>query len=151
MNRSIKKKVFREFLKKENQQPLSFNMKYAYNARKYLIKNRDIKTVELDFLCWAYDLEFFSIQHAVNEFHKHPLDIENKFVYKLMKEGWLKKYIDVRQLSKDLTYRMLMDKNFSTGRMRYCITPKGDRLVREFMQLTNTAITFRGKDILKYE
>ena len=152
MKQELKKKVFREFAKKENLEPLSFNMKYAYNAKKYLIKNRGIKTVEIDFLCWGYDLEFFSIQHAVDEFHKHPLDIENKFIYKLMKEGWIRKYINKTELKKDNTYRMFYPKGGALRfRMKYCLTYKAERLVKEYEKICNTAVTMRGKDILKYE
>lgn len=150
MKESIKKKLFREFLKKEKLEPLSFNMKYYYNAKRYLSKKRDISVNHMEFLLWAYDLEFFTIRHAINEFHRFPLDVENKYIYVLKREGWLIKYHDAFHMRKDFAQRMLNDgKGYS--RMRYALSANARRLIKELEKITNTAVTMRGVDILKYE
>lgn len=151
MKRSIKAKIHREFLKKEDEEPLSFNMKYYYNARRYVVKRNEIKATHLEFLMWGYDLEFFTIQHAVDEFHRFALDVEIKIIYVLLKQGWLVKVFDTKTQGRDYVDRMLESDSPRFSRMRYGLSNKARRLIKEMEKISNTGVTFRGKDILKYE
>jgi hypothetical protein len=149
MRASLKKKLFREFAKRENFEGLSnVNMKYFYNAKKYIRKRYKITDRYFSFLLWCYDLEFFSIQHAVEEFHTFPTDVEMKFLYPMINEGLLKKFADRKELIKDYRYRMVEGKEYFQ-RNKYCITNKGFRIIEEFIKISNTGVTNNGVDIIR--
>jgi hypothetical protein len=127
-----KKKLFREF-SKLNQRYVKRN--FLKNLRTRLLnfcKKYDIFEKELLFMLWAYDLEFWTIDHASKEYEYSRKHIAERVIYPLVKEGYIYKHFDKLTPSQSYEDHLFRDELKINYRVRYALTQKGRLLVQSF-------------------
>ena len=80
----------------------------------------DLYQKEVMFLLWAYDLEFWTLDYASENYDYSRDKLANRIVYPLMTEGFLYKYYLFREETK-YNYRV-----------RYALTQKARLMVQRF-------------------
>ena len=127
-----KKKLFREFSKLNQRYVKNNYLKYLrIHVRDFCAKN-DIFEKELMFMLWAYDLEFWTLRYASEDYDYSEKKLAERLVYQLVKEGYVYKHFDKLTPSdtyEDLLFREETKYNF---RVRYALTQKGRLLVQRF-------------------
>ena len=89
-----KKKLFRES-SKLNERYIKRN--YLKHLRSTLIstqENNDLFQKELMFMLWAYDLEFWTLDYAAEDYNMSRKKIADRIVYPLLKIGYVYKHFD---------------------------------------------------------
>ena len=127
-----KKKLFREFSKLNQRYVKNNYLKYLrINIRDFCEKN-DIFEKELMFMLWAYDLEFWTLKYAAEDYDYSEKKLAERIVYQLVNAGYLYKHFDKLTPSttyEDHLFREETKFNFS---VRYALTQKARLLVQRF-------------------
>ena len=127
-----RKKMFREF-SKLNQRYIKTNyLKYLRGTFSRFCTNKDIFEKELHFMLWAYDLEFFTIKHASKDYGATEKKIGDRYIYPLMKEGYVYKHFDKLTPSKTREDHLFRSETKFNYRVRYALTQKARLLVQAF-------------------
>jgi len=127
-----KKKLFRES-SRLNQRYVNKN--YLKNLRKELVREKNkgiLFQTEIYFLLWAYDLEFWTLKYAAEEFGYSPGKIGERIVYPLMKEGYIYKHFDKMTPSQTREDHLFREETKYNYRVRYAITQKARMFVQAF-------------------
>jgi len=122
-----RKSMFRDFLHRNNVE--NNYLKYYRKKSIEVSKKYDISVVQLQFICWAYDLEFFTIYHAAEDNEYSYPHVENRIIYPLLKKGLLYKYYDKLSPSAQIDKQMF-DENKFNYRVRYALTQKARNAVK---------------------
>jgi hypothetical protein len=125
-----KNKLFREF-SKLNQRYVKRN--YLKNLRKELIRAKDSHNLfqkEIMFILWAYDLEFFTLKYASENYGISYKKIGQEYVYPLVKEGILYKHFDKLTPSDTYEDHLFRDETKFNYRVRYALTQRGRLIVQ---------------------
>jgi len=126
-----KKKLFREF-SKLNQRYVKRN--YLKNLRRELLRAKDSHGLfqkEIWFMLWAYDLEFFTLKYASEDFGISSKKIGVQYVYPLVKEGILYKHFDKMTPSNTREDHLFRDETKYNYRVRYALTQRGRIIVQQ--------------------
>ena len=126
-----KKKLFREF-SKLNQRYVKRN--YLKNLRRELLRAKDSHQIfqkEIMFMLWAYDLEFFTLKYAAEDFGISSKKIGVQYVYPLVKEGILYKHFDKLTPSDTYEDHLFRDETKFNYRVRYALTQRGRVIVQQ--------------------
>ena len=126
-----KKKLFREF-SKLNQRYVKRN--YLKNLRRELLRAKDSHGLfqkEIWFMLWAYDLEFFTLTYASEDFGISNKKIGVQYVYPLVKEGILYKHFDKMTPSNTREDHLFRDETKYNYRVRYALTQRGRIIVQQ--------------------
>lgn len=126
-----KKKLFREF-SKLNQRYVKRN--YLKNLRKELIRAKDAHGLfqkEVMFLLWAYDLEFFTLKYASEDFGISIKKIGVQYVYPLVKEGMIYKHFDKLTPSDTYEDHLFREETKYNFRVRYALTQRARLIVQK--------------------
>jgi len=127
-----KKRMFREF-SKLNQRYIKRN--YLKDIRKkfsVFCKNSDLFEKELYFMLWAYDLEFWTLKHASEDYGMNARKLGERIVYPLMNEGYVYKHFDKMTPSQTREDHIFRDETKYNYRVRYALTQKARLLVQAF-------------------
>jgi hypothetical protein len=87
---------------------------------------------ELNFLLWAYDLEFFTLRYAADKYEYSEKKLAERIVYPLVKEGYIYKHFDRLTPSDTLESHLFREETKYNYRVRYAITQKARLLVQAF-------------------
>ena len=127
-----KKKLFREF-SKLNQRYVKRN--YLKYLRRELLNAKEKHSIfqkEIMFMLWAYDLEFWTLKHAAEDFGYSPNKVGERIVYPLVKEGYVYKHFDKLTPSDTFEDHLFRDETKFNYRVRYAITQKARMFVQAF-------------------
>jgi len=127
-----KKKLFREFSRLNQRYVKSNYLKALRVTIKSFCKRRDIFERELMFLLWAYDMEFWTLRYASEEFEYSEKKLAERIVYQLVKEGYIYKHFDKMTPSTTMEDHLFREETKYNYRVRYAITQKARLLVQAF-------------------
>lgn len=129
-----KEKMFRDFLVKKHIRPNP--LKHYRKIVSSTAKRNGLNVPKLQFMFWAYDLEFFTIWHATEDNNYNYRHVEERLVYPLVNDGWLYKYYD-KLAPSQLIDRQVFDENKYNYRVRYALTQKGRTLINSIYDKLN--------------
>jgi len=127
-----KKKLFRES-SRLNQRYVNRN--YLKHLRRELVKEKEkgiLFQTEIYFLLWAYDLEFWTLQYAAEDFGYSPKKIGERIVYPLMQEGYIYKHFDKLTPSDTYEDHLFREETKFNYRVRYALTQKARMFIQAF-------------------
>lgn len=127
-----KKKLFRES-SRLNQRYVNRN--YLKHLRRELVREKEkgiLFQTEIYFLLWAYDLEFWTLQYAAEDFGYSPKKIGERIVYPLMQEGYIYKHFDKLTPSDTYEGHLFREETKFNYRVRYALTQKARMFVQAF-------------------
>ena len=130
MAKQSKKSMFRDF-KYRNADTLKRSyLKYLRLVVRDMCHHYDMKESELNFMMFAYDYEFFTLDHMSEAYFYRKQKLGERLVYPLMKKGYIYKYFD--KLSPRNYQEAIFRENKYTHRVRYALTQKGRMLVQKY-------------------
>lgn len=127
-----KKKLFREF-SKLNQRYVKRN--YLKYLRRELLRAKERHSLfqkEIMFMLWAYDLEFFTLRYASEDFGISSKKIGVEYVYPLLREGIIYKHFDKMTPSEKREDHLFREETKYNYRVRYALTQRGRLIVQRF-------------------
>jgi hypothetical protein len=133
-SRVSRKKMFRDFSKIKVKYINNNYLKNLHVSRESFCHENKISWKHLEFLLWAYDLEFWTIVYASEEYRYSKGNLANRIVYPLLKTGHLYKHFDRLTPSNDMDDHLFRDETKYNYRVRYAITQKSRLLVQRFYQ-----------------
>ena len=130
-SRVARKRLFREFSKLHKRYVADNHLKNLRNVTRKFCLDRDIFERELHFMLWAYDLEFFTIKHAAQEYDYVEKKLAERIIYPLVNSGYIYKHFDkLSPNSTELDFFREEDKfNY---RVRYALTQKARLAIQSF-------------------
>ena len=131
-SKSSKKKMFRDFSVMKDKY-LGYNyLKDLRSVREKLSKSSGVSRRHLEFMLWAYDLEFFTISYASTEYEMNNNNIKNRIIYPLLKQEYLYKRFDKLTPSDTLEDHLFREETKYNYRVRYALSQKGRLFVQRF-------------------
>jgi len=127
-----KKKLFREFSRLNQRYVKNNYLKGLRVTIRSFCRRRDIFERELMFLLWAYDMEFWTLRYAAEEFDYSEKKLAERIVYQLVKEGYIYKHFDKMTPSTTMEDHLFREETKYNYRVRYGITQKARLLVQAF-------------------
>lgn len=130
MKKRSRKSMFRDF-KYRDQDKLSRNyLKYTRLVVRDVCHHYGVKESELNFMLFAYDYEFFTLDHMSESYFYNKMKLSERIVYPLSKKEYIYKYFD--KLSPKKYEDAMFAENQYTYRVRYALTQKGRMLVQKY-------------------
>lgn len=125
-----KKILFRDFAKQDK---TYINKNYLKNLK--VLKNKYAEKLGMDFskmefLLWAYDLQFFTLDYASKDFQSSKSNIGKRYVYPLVNAGYVYKHFDKLTPSDTYEDHLFRDETKYNYRVRYALTQKARLLVQ---------------------
>lgn len=130
MKKRSRKSMFREFKHKDPEKIGRGYLKYLRLATRDITGNYDVKESELNFLVFAYDYEFFTIDYAAKSYFYNRLKLEQRIIYPLQKKEYLYKYYD--RLSPTSYEEAMFEESKWKYKVRYALTQKARLLVQKY-------------------
>ena len=127
-----KSKLFRESSKLADKYVKHNYLKNIRNVKTEFILNNKIPGNWLDFMLWAYDLEFFTIWYAADEYGMYKDNLADRLIYPMLKEGYLYKHFDKLTPSQTREDHLFRDETKYNYRVRYALSQKGRMAVQRF-------------------
>ena len=127
-----KKKLFRDF-SRLNQRYIKNN--YLKRLRVTMIdfcEKKDIFEREMLFMLWAYDLEFWTLKYAAEDYNYSEKKLGERLVYPLVNEGYVYKHFDKMTPSQTMEDHIFREETKYNYRVRYALTQKARLLVQAF-------------------
>ena len=93
-SRVPKKRLFRDFALQDKKYILRNHLKRLKQVKRNINKNTDLSFSEVEFLLWGYDLQFFTIDFASKDMGMNKNNTQNRFIYPMVKKGYLYKHFD---------------------------------------------------------
>jgi hypothetical protein len=129
-----KKRMFRDFSKLKEKYINNNYLKNLHSVRKDFCEHHDIDWKHLEFLLWAYDLEFFTIDHAAEQYQYNRSNMANRIIYPLQSEELLYKHFERLTPSQSLDDHLFREETKYNYRVRYALTQRARLLVQRFYQ-----------------
>lgn len=83
-------------------------------------------------MLWAYDLEFFTLDYASQDYGMAKQNIADRLVYPLMREGYIHKYFDKLTPSQTYEDHLFREETKFNYRVRYALTKRARLMVQRF-------------------
>jgi len=83
-------------------------------------------------MLWAYDLEFFTLRYASQDYDYSEKKLGERLVFPLVKEGYVYKHFDKLTPSDTMADHLFRDETKYNFRVRYALTQKARLLVQAF-------------------
>tara|TARA_R100001086_G_scaffold96168_1_gene47813 strand:+ start:1538 stop:1960 length:423 start_codon:yes stop_codon:yes gene_type:complete len=125
-----KKRLFREFSPQDKKYILRNYLKNIKTVKRKVNKEYDISFSMVEFLLWGYDLQFFTIKYAAKGLGMNEKNTANRFIYPLMKKGYLYKHFDKLTPSQTFEDHLFREETKMNYRVRYALTQKSRLLVQ---------------------
>ena len=97
-------------------------LKYYRSVKLEFCDSKDISSSHLDFLVWAYDLEFFTKDFASEDYDMNKKKLGERVLYPLMNMGFIYKHFDRLTPSQTAEDHLFRDETKMNYRVRYAIT-----------------------------
>jgi hypothetical protein len=140
-----RKKKFREFSKIEKKYIQENGMKNMHLLYRDARDNMDLGRAEVDLLFFIYDLEFWTISYIAESMSRSHKKLADRYIYPLMKEGWIYKHFDKLTPSQNMEDHFFRDETKMNYKVRYAITQKGRLYVARMYR------KMRGEEPFNYE
>tara|TARA_R100001163_G_C5057460_1_gene193959 strand:- start:108 stop:530 length:423 start_codon:yes stop_codon:yes gene_type:complete len=127
-----KKKLFREFSKLNQRYVKNNYLKRLRTSMVDFCKKKDIFEKELLFMLWAYDLEFWTLKYASEDYNYSKKKLAERIVYELVKQDYVYKHFDKLTPSDSLEDHLFREETKFNYRVRYALTQKARLLVQSF-------------------
>lgn len=127
-----KKRMFREVSHLQDRYVSKNYLKNLRFVRKMFCEDSEISFSHLEFLLWAYDKEFWTINYAADEYGFNKKNFGNRILYPLRKLGLVYKHFDKLTPGKKLDDHLFREETKFNYRVRYGITQKARLLVQRF-------------------
>jgi hypothetical protein len=127
-----KSKLFRESSKLADKYVKHNYLKNIRNVKTEFILKNKIPGNWLDFMLWTYDLEFFTIWYAADEYGMYKDNLADRLIYPMLKEGYLYKHFDKLTPSQTREDHLFRDETKYNYRVRYALSQKGRMAVQRF-------------------
>lgn len=127
-----KKRMFRDF-SALNQRYVNHN--HLKRLRETLIwaqGEHGINQKDIYFMLWAYDLEFWTLDFASQDYNMNKNKMADRIVYPLMKKEYIYKHFDKMSPSQTREDHLFRDETKYNYRVRYALTQKGRLMVQRF-------------------
>jgi len=131
-SRVKKARLFREFSRLPDKYVKQNHLKNLRNARNNFIYNSEIPGSWLDFMLWCYDLEFFTIKFASEEYGMNKNNIGERLIYPMVNEGYLYKHFDKLTPSNTREDHFFREETKFNYRVRYALSQRGRIAVQRF-------------------
>ena len=125
-----KKRLFREFSPQDKKYILRNYLKNIKTVKRKVNKDYDISFSMVEFLLWGDDLQFFTIKYAAKGLGMNEKNTANRFIYPLMKRGYLYKHFDKLTPSQTFEDHLFREETKMNYRVRYALTQKSRLLVQ---------------------
>lgn len=126
------KRMFRDFSFLKPRYISNNGLKNLHRVRSSFCESNDISFSHLEFLLWTYDLEFFTISYASEEYGMNHDNLANRVIYPLVKKDLLYKHFDKLTPSSEMDDHLFREETKYNYRVRYALTQKGRLLVQRF-------------------
>jgi hypothetical protein len=129
-----KKRKYREFSKLNSHFVADNKMKNLFFFRKGVnINGRHLSFIQIAFLCFIYDLEFFTATYLMRQFGISRVALMKNYIHPAVKEGHVRVVIttSVKEV-KDLEEVMFEGERIPASIKRYTLTQKGRMAVTFF-------------------
>jgi hypothetical protein len=127
-----KKRLFREFSRLNQRYVKNNHLKNLRKVTMNFCSRKDIFEKELHFLLWAYDLEFWTLKYASEDYDYNKSKLAERVVYPMIREGYIYKHFDKLTPSTTAEDHLFRDETKFNYRVRYAITQKARLLVQAF-------------------
>lgn len=131
-SRVSKKKLFREFSFLKDRYVGKNYLKHIHSSRKEFCDQNGVAWRHLEFMLWAYDMEFFTIDYAAKEYGMNRSNMANRFVYPLGQDELIYKHFDRLTPSKTLEDHLFRDETKYNYRVRYALSQKARLMIQRF-------------------
>ena len=138
-----RKKLFREFSKKDSSEVAYTNLKNLHFLYQEAKKNHELGRAQLDFLMFIYDYEFFTIEHIANALNKSESRMRKRLIYQMVNDGWVYKHFDKLTPSANVEDAYFRDETKYNYRIRYAITQRGRLVVTRLYRKMNGEEPFK--------
>mgnify|MGYP003110771695 FL=1 len=108
------------------------HLKNLRAARIMFCDDNDVSWSHLEFLLWAYDKEFWTINYAADEYGFNKKNFGNRILWPLMKDKLVFKYYDKLTPSDKLEDHLFREETKYNYRVRYAITQRARMIVQAF-------------------
>ena len=125
------KVMFRDFAKQDKKYIRRNNLKRLKQLDRGFSLSGDIFS-DLEFLLWAYDLQFFTIDYAAQDLNTNKTNLSNRVIYPLQRKKYLYKHFDKLTPSDTYEDHLFRDETKYNYRVRYALTQKARLLVQRF-------------------
>ena len=122
--------MFRDFKMRDSQKLSRSYLKYLRLVYRDMSEHYDLKESELNFLIFASDYEFFTLDHMSTAYFYHKSKLGERIIYPLMKKEYIYKYYD--KLSPSTYEEAVFHESKMNYRVRYSITQKARLIVQRF-------------------
>ena len=127
-----KTRKFREFSKLDERYVKRNYLKYYRTVRLDFCDHHEISGSHLDFLVWGYDLEFFTMDYASEDYVLSKKKLGERFIFPLVRSGMIYKHFERLTPSQTAEDHLFRDETKYNYRVRYAITQKARLLVQAF-------------------
>lgn len=83
-------------------------------------------------MLWAYDLEFWTLDFAAEDYEYNKTKLADRIVYQLVNEGYVYKHFDKLTPSDSREDHLFREETKMNYRVRYALTQKARLLVQAF-------------------
>lgn len=129
-----KAKMFRDSSRLKAKYVNNNYLKNLHSVRRHFCEHHDIDWKHLEFLLWAYDLEFFTIKYASEEYGYNKNNMGNRIIFPLQAEGLIYKHFERLTPSQSLNDHLFREETKYNYRVRYALTQRARLLVQRFYQ-----------------
>lgn len=139
MAKKFKKKQdlkFRDFAYRDDRGASTY--KFTWHANKYIKAKYNLIPIQIEFLLFAYDLEFFTIEWMAQQLVKSYNQTKDWLTVKLKKKDLLFDYFSKEDIDihKD-TSMWFREENRWNYRKRYALTQEGRRIAEEWASIAS--------------
>ena len=139
MAKKFKKKEdlkFRDFAYRDDRGPSLY--KFAWHANKFMKQEYKLLPIQVDFLLFAYDLEFFTIEWMGQQLSKSYNQTKDWLTVRMKKRELLFDYFSMEDIDihKD-TSMWFRDENRWNYRKRYSLTQQGRMIVERWRDIAS--------------
>tara|TARA_B100001093_G_scaffold492789_1_gene534267 strand:- start:1313 stop:1732 length:420 start_codon:yes stop_codon:yes gene_type:complete len=128
-----KTRLFREVSKLPDKYVKNNYLKNLRGATdEFLESNPDLTRSYLQLMLFLYDLEFFTISWAAENYGMYKKNLADRMIYPLVSSGYLYKHFDKLTPSQTLEDHLFRDETKYNYRVRYAMTQKGRLAVQRF-------------------
>ena len=106
-----KKKLNRAFLPLQDKYVKRNYLKYYNLSIRDMVKYTDLTRAELEFLMFAYDLEFFEITWIAEAYGQSRKKLYERIILPLKKKGYLQEYLGVGKNGEDVDVHFNIRRN----------------------------------------
>jgi hypothetical protein len=121
---------FREFKYRDESTLNKSYLKYYPLVMRDMVKNYNVTESRMRFLLFAYDYQFFTIDHISESFFYNKLGMGEKIIYPLVKQDLIYKYFN--RLTTTTHQAAMFEQSRYNYKVRYALTQKARLLVQRF-------------------